>query len=159
MSRTLSGLRREGGISLVIPHWKRASARVEGQSPGFSQVAAGFLSTYDGDLKDPLVGLQGGPVSTRVASGPSGFLCNRCWCRGPHLELRPESQGFLQGRHRSQASSGASTGESGPRLVWCHARPLSSRPGKAVSLPVGLTIMFGGFPFRGNRAVTPAVVF
>ena len=97
MSRTLSGLRREGGISLVIPHWKRASARVEGQSPGFSQVAAGFLSTYDGDLKDPLVGLQGGPVSTRVVMGPSEFLCSRCRCCDPHLELREEPQDFSPG--------------------------------------------------------------
>ena len=37
---------------------------LRGESPGFPPVAAGFLSSYDGDLRDPLVGPQGGPVST-----------------------------------------------------------------------------------------------
>ena len=34
-----------------------------GEPPGFSRVAVGFLTRYDGDLRDPLVGPQGGSVS------------------------------------------------------------------------------------------------
>ena len=64
-----------------------------GESPGFSRVAAGFFSSYNGELRDRIVGPQGGPVSTRISRAPYGFLCNRCRGQGPHLELRPEPQG------------------------------------------------------------------
>ena len=43
---------------------KGTQLALRGESPGVSHVAAGFLLSYDGDLSDPLVGLQGGPVST-----------------------------------------------------------------------------------------------
>ena len=69
---------------------------LRGESPGFSQVAEGnlgFLSSYDGVLKDWLVLLQEGPVSMRVARALYGFLSSRCRVLGPHLELRPETQG------------------------------------------------------------------
>ena len=107
-----------------------------GEFPGFSQVVAansGFLSSYNRDIRDPLVGPQGVPVSTRVVRGPLVFLCSHCWGRGPHLELRPEPQGsspgltlisgYLWGVHRVVR----------PRLMWSHASLLSSRAGKAVS--------------------------
>ena len=70
---------------------------LRGQSSNFSRVSAGnlvFLSNYNGDLRDPLVWPQEIPVSMRVARGLSGFLSSRCWGQGPHLELRPESQGY-----------------------------------------------------------------
>ena len=78
--------------------WRRSRGKgprlvLRGEFPGFSRVLAGLLSSYNGDLTDPLLEPQGGPVSTRVASGPSAFLCSRCWGRGPHLKLRPEPQG------------------------------------------------------------------
>ena len=105
---------------------------LRGESPGFSRVVVGFLSSYDGDFRDPLVWSQGSPVSTPVAMGPSLFLCNRFRGQGPHLELRPEPQvsfpgttsisGFLWGIHRGFR----------PHLLWNHASPLSSRLGKAV---------------------------
>ena len=106
---------------------------LRGESPGFSLVVVGFLSCYDGDLRDPLVGPQGGPVSTRVVRSPSGYLCSRCWVRGPHLEFRPVTQvsspgltwisGFIWGVHRGVR----------PRLVWSLSSPLSSRARKTVS--------------------------
>ena len=41
------------------------------------------LSTYDGDLREPLWGPQERPVHLRVPRGPlgglSGFLSRRCW--------------------------------------------------------------------------------
>ena len=36
------------------------------------------LSTYDGDLRDPLWWPQERPVRMPVARGPSGFLSRRC---------------------------------------------------------------------------------
>ena len=68
-----------------------------GESPGFCRVAVWVLSIYKGDLRDPLVGLQGGPFSKQVALCPLGFPCSLCLGRGPHLELTPEPQGFSPG--------------------------------------------------------------
>ena len=54
----LSRLKREVGISLETLQWKRASSPVEGKiSWCFSSFdrKLGFLSSYDGDLRDPLV--------------------------------------------------------------------------------------------------------
>ena len=60
---------------------KRPHLALRGEFPPFSRVAAanlGFLLSYYGDLRDPLMGPQECPVSMRVARGLSGFLCNRC---------------------------------------------------------------------------------
>ena len=76
---------------------KGTELALRGESPGFFRVAAGFFSTYDGDINDPLVMPRGGPVSTRVARGPSGFLCSLCPGQGPHLQLRPTLRFPLQG--------------------------------------------------------------
>ena len=40
---------------------KRPQLALRGESPGFSQVAMRFLSSYDGDLRDRLAGPQGDP--------------------------------------------------------------------------------------------------
>ena len=97
-----------------------------GESPGFSRVVAGLLSSYNGDLRDLLVGPQGSPVSTRVTRGPSQFLCSRCRGRGPHLELRPEPQGSSPGPTWISGSLWGVHRGVRPRLVWSHASPLSS---------------------------------
>ena len=50
------------------------------KSPGFSLVAAGilgFLSSYDGDLREALVLPQESQVSMRAAKGLSGFLSSQ----------------------------------------------------------------------------------
>ena len=56
------------------------------------------LSTYDGDLSDPLWWLQERPVPFRVARGPlgglSGFLSRRCWGLKPCVESVPEPEDF-----------------------------------------------------------------
>ena len=93
---------------------KEPDLALRGESPGFSRVAAanlGFLSSYDGDLRDPLVGQQESPVSMRAVRDGSGFFCSNCRGQGPHLELRPEPQvsspmltcisGFLWSFHRA----------------------------------------------------------
>ena len=66
VSRTLSRLKRESGISLQTPQWKRASSRVEGRISWF------FLSCGS-KLGVPL-GLRWGPQGpTRGASGKSSL--------------------------------------------------------------------------------------
>ena len=115
---------------------------LRGEYPGFSRVAAGnlgFLSSSDGDLRDPLVFPSKSQASIRVASGFSGFLSS--WCRGigpPWVEAGTSGllsrsdmalgvpMGFQQG---SQASSCVET--------WKSA--LLSRCKTGVRLPVELT--------------------
>ena len=70
---------------------KRPRLSLRGESHGFSRVVAKsleFLSTCDGDLREPLVVPQERQASFHVARGTSGFLLNRCREIGPHLELR-----------------------------------------------------------------------
>ena len=54
------------------------------------------LSTYDGDLRDPLWWPQERPVPMRVAQVPlgglSGFLSRRCWGLRPFVESVPEPE-------------------------------------------------------------------
>ena len=58
------------------------------------------LSTYDGDLRDPLWWTQERPVPLRVAQGPfgglSGFLSRRCLGLKPNVESVPETEDSLQ---------------------------------------------------------------
>ena len=51
-----------------------------------------LLSTYGGDLKDPLWGPQERPVPMRVARGLSGFLSRRCRGLRPCVESVPEPE-------------------------------------------------------------------
>ena len=99
----------------------------------------GFLLSYNGDLRDPLVWSPESPVSMRVVRGLSGFLCSRCLGQGSLLALRLDLRVPLQCPHGSQGSSGVSTGESG--LVSCGDMqvrcPLDLKSN--VKLPVGLT--------------------
>ena len=93
---------------------------LRGESPGFSRVVAGnleFLSSHDGDLRDPLVWLQERPVSMRVARGLSGLLSSQCRILGPHLQLRLQPQGSSPVLTWISGSYGISTGESG--LISC----------------------------------------
>ena len=103
------------------------------------------LSTYDGDLRDPLWWPQERPVPLRVARGPlggiSGFLSRRCRGLKPSVESVPEPEhsspvltwifGYFWSLPRGVS----------PRLDWGHARALSSRAVAAVSR----------FPSRGSR--------
>ena len=129
-------LRSEGGISLEMPQWKKASSPIK-------RNIYWFFSNCARKLGIPLELRRGPQEHTPVASGISsllrvsralsGFLSSRCRGRGPHLELMPEAQ----------VSSPVLTWISGiiwsfrrgvrPRLVWRHASLLSSRGGKAVS--------------------------
>ena len=99
------------------------------------------LSTYDGDLRDPLWWLQERPVPMELLGGPSGFLSRRCWGLRPCVESVPEPEdsspvltwilGYFCSLPRVVS----------PRLEWGHERALSFRAVAAVSR----------FPSHGSR--------
>ena len=103
------------------------------------------LSTYDGDLRDPLWWPQERRVPLRVARGPhgglSGFLSRRCWGLKPCVESVPEPEdsspvltwifGYFWSLPRGVS----------PFLERGHARAISSRAVAAVSC----------FPSVGSR--------
>ena len=99
------------------------------------------LSTYDGDLRDPLWWPQERPVPMRVARGPLEIPLPSIRGLRPCVESVPESEGsspvltWILGYFWS-LPRGVS-----PRLKWGHARVLSSRPEAAVSR----------FPSRGSK--------
>ena len=154
-----------------------ASAEMGLMSPGgenlldFLELGQG-LSTYDGDLRDPLLWPQQWPVPMRVARGPlgghSGYLSRRCWALRPCVESVPEPAdsspvltwilGYFWSLH-----SGVSL-----RLEWGHARALSFLAVAAVSrfpsrgsrdLWLSLEAFPPGFPTRlSHRAVPRATV-
>ena len=51
----------------------------------------GFLSSYDGELRDTLVWPQGIPVSIRVARGSAALLSSHGRGIGPQVALKGES--------------------------------------------------------------------
>ena len=103
------------------------------------------LSTYVGDLRDPLWWPQERPVPMRVTrwalGGLSGFLSRRCWGLRPCVESVPEPEdsspvltwifGYFWNLPR----------EVNPRLELGHARALSSQAVAAMSR----------FPSHGTR--------
>ena len=103
------------------------------------------LSTYDGDLWDPLWWPQERPVPLRVARGPlgglSGFLTRRCWGLKPCVESVPEPEDSSPVLTWILGYFWSLPREVSPRLDWGHAGALSSRAVAAVS----------SFPSRGSR--------
>ena len=101
------------------------------------------LSSYDGDLRDPLCWPQERPVPMLVSWGLSGFLSRRCRGLRPCVESVPEPEDsspvltWLLGYFWS-LPRGVS-----PCLEWVDARALSSRAVAAVSR----------FPSRGSRGL------
>ena len=65
-----------------------------GESLGFFGAAerpVGFLSIYDGELREPLVWPQGSPVSIRVLRGSTALLLSHGRGTGPQDTLKGES--------------------------------------------------------------------
>ena len=98
------------------------------------------LSTYDGDLRDPLWWPKERPVPMELLGGPSGFLSLRYWGLRPYVESLPEPEDsspvltWILGYFCS-LPRGIS-----PRLEWGHERALFFRALAAVSR----------FPSRGS---------
>ena len=103
------------------------------------------FSTYDWDIRDPLWWPQERPVPMRVARGPLGgllgFLSRRCWGLKPCVESVPEPEDSSPVLTWSLGYFWSLPRGVSPRLVWRHARALSSRAVAAVSR----------YPSRGSR--------
>ena len=95
--------------------------------------------SHDGRLGIPLQSLLGPRSSSGVEARTSGFLSMA------NMDLW-----FLWGVHRGVRASS--------HMVPCKTALLLTWK-SSVSFPVWFTIVIGGFPFRGNRAVTTAIVF
>ena len=93
----------------------------------------GFLSSYNGDLRDPLVLPQESEVSIPVASGLLGFLSSLCRGIVPHLELRMEPQGSSPVLTWISGFLWSFNREVKPCLMWTHGTPLPSQGVKEVS--------------------------
>ena len=106
------------------------------------------LSTYDGDLRDPLWGPQERPFPIRVARGLSRFLFRRCWGLRTCVESVPEPEvsspvlTWILGYFWSLPMGVT------PRLEWGDAPALSSRGVAAVSCSRRLDQGISGFPSR-----------
>ena len=75
--------------------WKRASSRIEGRISWFFSSCGrslGFLSSCDGDFRDPFVLPQVSWVSSCAARGLLGFLLSPCRRIGPCLQFSWETQ-------------------------------------------------------------------
>ena len=103
------------------------------------------LSTYDGDLRDPLWWPQERPVPLRIARGPLGgllgFLSRRCWGLKPCVDSVPEPEDSSPVQTWIFGNFWILPRAVSPRLEWGHARAHSSRAVAAVSR----------FPLRGSR--------
>ena len=85
------------------------------------------LSTYDGDIRDPLWWPQESPTPCELLGGLSGFLSRRCRGLRPCVESVPETEdssplltwilGYFWNLPRGVS----------PPLEWGHARVLSSQ--------------------------------
>ena len=101
---------------------KGSHLTMTGETRGFSQVAAGF-SSYDRELREPVVLPQGNPISICVVRGSWGLLSSHCRANTPVLGLCPENPycspvatGILGGIHGSPRESGlVSSGSKEPR--------------------------------------------
>ena len=122
------------------------------------------LSTYDGDLRDPLWWPQERPVPMRVTRGLLGFLSRRCRGLRSCVESVPEPEDYspvltwILGYFWS-LPSGVS-----PRLEWGHACAISSRAVAAVSrfpscgsrdMQLSLEAFPRGFPMRLSHRADP----
>ena len=69
---------------------KGSHLTMTGETRGFSQVAAGF-SSYDRELREPVVLPQGNPISICVVRGSWGLLSSHCRANRSHVQLCPET--------------------------------------------------------------------
>ena len=91
------------------------------------------LSTYDGDLRDPLWWPQERPVPMRVARRPLGFISRRCRGLRPCVDSVAEPVDSSRMLTWILGYSWSLPRGVSPRLEWGHARVLSSRSAGAVS--------------------------
>ena len=126
------------------------------------------LSTYDGDLRDPLCWPQERPVPMRVDRGPLGIPLPRMRGLRHCVESVPEPEYSSPVPTWILVYFWSLPREVSPRLEWGHARALSSRAVAALSrfpsrgssdLWLSLEAFPRGYPTRlSQRAVPRATV-
>ena len=127
-------------FSLETPQRKWDSSRLEGRTSWiFSMLQV--LSTYDGDLRDPLWWPQERPVPMQVARGPLGIPLPSLLGPKSSVDSVPEPEHSSPVLTWNLGSFWSLPRGVSPRLEWGHARALSSRAVTAVSR----------FPSRGSR--------
>ena len=90
-------LRGDRGLLSRSCRKRRPHLGMSAESCVFSRAAArhvGFLSSYDGKLREPLVWPQGSPVSIRVARGTAALLSSPGRGIWPQDVLKGESRGL-----------------------------------------------------------------
>ena len=143
--------RRDSGLLSRPCRKRRPSSRDEGGVPGFFLIggaSVGFLTRYDGELREPLVGHQGSQVSMRGASGSASLLSSHDRGIGPQDALKKDSPGLsrvVAGNpgvpQLVSVTSGSSPGASEKSgIVWIWEGPLGTPLGlvqwKRASSPV-----------------------
>ena len=78
----------------------------------------GFLTRYDGELREPLVWRQGSQVSMRVARGNASLLSSHGRGIGPQEALKNDSQGLSPVAEGNPGFSRLVLVTSGS-LTWC----------------------------------------
>ena len=87
-------LKREGGISLETPQWKKASSRVEARISWFFSSCSSKVEVpfeLQRGPQGPAHGASGNSNLHASCEGTSGFICSRCQGLNPHLQLSPET--------------------------------------------------------------------
>ena len=148
MSGTVSIFKRKRGISLKTLQWKGPHLAMTGDPRGFSRVAAIF-SSYDEELREPLVLPQGNLISIRVMRGSWGLLSSHCMANRPQLGLCPETL----------CSSPKMTGISGVHSRFTRGvRPhLALKQRTLLSSGVAMGICWS--PLTGLKGLKPPVEF
>ena len=155
-------------ITLETPLWKWTSSRLEGRTSWiFSscgrcpQLTMGPKGTRSG-------GLRKGQSPCELLGGLSVLLCHRCQGLRPYVESVLEPEDFTPVLTWNLGYFWGLPGGVSPRLVWGHARALTSQAVSAVSrfpsrgsrdLRLYLETFPRGFPTRlSHRAVSRATV-
>ena len=117
------------------------------------------LSTYDGDLRDPLWWPQERPVPMRVARGPLGIPLPSMPGLRPFVESLPEREDFTPVLTWSLGDFWSLPRGISARLEWGHARALSSRAVAAchasLCLDQGICVFPSSFPTRVSHETFP----
>ena len=90
-------LREDSGLLYRPCRKRRASSRDDGGISWFfwsCGASVGFLTRYDGEIREPLVWRQGNQVSMRVVRGSAALLLSHGRGIGPQEVLKKESRGL-----------------------------------------------------------------
>ena len=143
VSRTLSRLKREGGISLESQSGKGPHLALRGESPSFSRVSAAklvSLSSYNRDFRDSLMGDSGMSSLHSSCEGPIGIPLQSLLGLRSSSGVEMRISGFLSCADKDLGVPlGFPQGiQTSSRVETCMSALLSSWK-SSIRLPLGLT--------------------